>query len=219
MARINAVTGTGLIVLLLSVAAWIFLPLWPSNATTYPLIRTLQTSQGVHFNEAFMVPHPARYYLDLVCKAQGPLQIKGDLDAAKPFEKIHCDMHVTVSDEHGTVVERRVRFSSAGSLWNGQVRYNLLRSEEDVTPGIYTLAVDNRQDLQFLNPTEPRLELFLRPGDLEEQLWFRFFLTLYCLAGGIVGLALVGLGLVLAERTNKRAQDIKDARSSDEQLQ
>ena len=165
----------------------------------YPLSVTFPTAQGAALDESFTVPRPARYYLDLVCTTSEQLRISVDGAPEKHHEEIPCDLHVRVSDDHGRVHEMTVRSSSEGTPYNGHVRYHLLRSD-DVAPGLYSLTVDSRRDITFLKDSDPTLELYIRPGDLEDQLCLRFFLGLWCTAGGAVGLLLVGLGLVRANR-------------------
>src|SRR4029079_13620375 len=78
--RMHILTGTGLIVVLLSVAAWFYLPGWTSDATLYPLSAPFPASQGAHFDEPLKIDSTEKYCIELVFDTVRPDQIEVDRD-------------------------------------------------------------------------------------------------------------------------------------------
>ena len=203
--RIHILTKIGLIILGLSLAAWLFISRWSSNTALDPLSAPISTSEGANFSQSFDISSAENYYIGVVCLAVGPLKSKDDIDIEKQYKKIPCDMYITLSREGTEVFKRRVGLLDRGVLWGGKVRYYLLDVDIDKS-GRYELTIDNQKDLSFLNPTEPQLKVSFSPSARETDEMVRALVPSYFWRFGLVGLILIGLGLVLVARRKHQAR-------------
>lgn len=205
MRRIHIMTKIGLVILGLTLTAWLLLSQWASRKSLDPISVPLQTSAGAHFGKTVDISSTEHYYMDVLCLAVGPLDSKGEIDIEKQYESIPCNMYIKLAKEGETIFERRVGFLDRAVLWQGKVRYYLLDMGIDKS-GLYELSVDNLTDLSFLNPTEPHLEVRISSSALETAEVVRFLLPSYGFAAGIVGLILIVSGMVLVARRDRRSR-------------
>jgi hypothetical protein len=198
--RIHVLTRLGLLLLALSFAAYLYVSRRTAPPALYPLESPLSMSEGAHFSQSFDVINPENYRIEILCLAVGPLARKGenDGDPEKLYERIPCDMYMTVSQGTNLISKRRVGFLDRGVLWQGKARYYL--ADVDINkPGRYELSIDNLKDLSFLTPTEPKLEVRMSSGGLESNLVVHHLLPSYCIGFGVLGLWLVGCGVILTK--------------------
>lgn len=206
MMRIHILIKLGVIILVLSLTAWLYITRWSSHATLYPLSAPISTSESSSSRKSLEIASAGRYYIALVCLAVGPLEKKGDNDVEKQYERIPCDMAITLLREGNVVFKRRVGMLERGGIWNGKIRYDLVDLDVDKS-GQYELVIENQRDLSLLDATEPRLEIYLNPSSLESRLTIRAFSPYFCSSFGVLGLILIGFGAVLT-KSNKKPEVI-----------
>jgi hypothetical protein len=94
----NKLATTGLILLILSIVAWVVLLVPIGPQTRNPLTVQYPTSQGAAFHESFRIESPGRYGVYITFLRSGPLeQAASEFGNATKTHRIPCDIVVKIS--------------------------------------------------------------------------------------------------------------------------
>jgi hypothetical protein len=183
-----------------SIAVWLLLSQWTNAPTLHPLPVDFPTTAGEH-SYPFRINSADRYFISISCKPEGPLQGK-TIAVARETEarEIPCNLSIALSNQGHVVRQQQVDVMRPAYFTtnDGRLGFSLLYADLKEL-GDYRLAIDNTQDISYLDPTSPILSLTISDATIKSRIVIAGLMGWVCLAMGILGAIFAILGFAVRD--------------------
>jgi hypothetical protein len=184
-------------VVLSSIAFWLLLSRWSNAPTLHPLSVDFPTKAG-EYSYPFRITSADRYFISISCKPEGPLQGKTiAMGRETEAAEIPCNLWIGLSTK-GRVVHQQLvgtMETTYFTISDGRLGFSLLYVDLEELGG-YQLAIDNRQDISYLDSTDPILNITISDATIESRIVIAGIMSWGCIAMGIVGAIFAMMGFI-----------------------
>jgi|GEM_PF-5822560 len=178
----------GFVLALVSSIVWYGSRQSVADDVTMPLVVSFPTRAGERSETKFQIRSLSDYVLRLQFKPANLLEFKAQ------HQQIVCDIDLRLKKDDNLVLQEKVDKLALATERGERLGYDIAWTKP-LTPGQYSLYVDNHQDILSQGTESPDLVAFINPANLETRVVIHDILTYLSPALVLIGIIAIVKGL------------------------